>query len=160
MRDRKPTTWTLDIVDEMFIVAGPEEVRAATCDPARWASWFAGAVFTPYDDRGPLGVRWEVSGALVGTAEVWLEEHGDGTVVHAYLRADPAGVARPRSRRATQRLVTRYVLPLKARLFELKDRLEGDRRPGTPRVPLADRVVSASKQRPTSTTSEGATPDG
>ena len=53
--------------------------------------WFPGAMFTSYDDRGPLGDRWTVTGALVGTAEVWLEEHGDGTVVHAYLRVDPRG---------------------------------------------------------------------
>jgi hypothetical protein len=153
----------VDLVDEIFIVAAPDRVRAVACDPDRWASWFPGARFTSYDDRGPLGDRWEVSGVLAGTAEVWLEEHGDGTVVHAYLRVDPAGHDGPplRCHRRHRRLVvTQYALPLKRRLFEMKDLLEGDREPGTTRVPISERVVSASGQRQTSTTTEGAQPDG
>jgi hypothetical protein len=149
----------VDVVDEIFIVAEPKGIRAATCDPLRWTSWFAGALFTSYDDRGPLGDRWLVSGSLVGTAEVWLEEHGDGTVVHAYLRVDPTGHHDFR-RRQRRRSVTRYALALKQRLFEVKDLLEGDRQPGTTRVPVGERVVSASEPRPTSTTTEGAPPDG
>jgi hypothetical protein len=149
----------VDVIDEIFIVADPARIRAVTCDPGRWASWFPGAVFTSYDDRGPLGDRWRVSGSLVGTAEVWLEEHGDGTVVHAYLRVDPAGPG-PLPRRQRRTAAVRYGRSLKQRLFEVKDLLEGDRRPGTTRVPIAERVVSASEQRPTSTTTEGAPPDG
>lgn len=151
-------THLVDLVDEIFVVADPAEVRAATCDPERWQSWFPGAVFTPYDDRGPLGARWTVTGALRGTAEVWLEEHGDGSVVHAYLRVDPAERSRGRQRR--DRVVAGYARPLKRRLFELKDLLEGDREPGTPRVPWGERVVSASDRRPTRGPRKGATPDG
>ena len=32
-------------------------------------------------------------GALVGTMEVWLEPMLDGTLLHYFLRADPAGTA-------------------------------------------------------------------
>ena len=102
----------VDLIDEIFIVAEPVRIRAATCDPDRWASWFPGTVFTSYDDRGPLGDRWTVTGSLAGTAEVWLEEHGDGTVVHAYLRVDPTdpvGLGR-RGRRRT--IAARFVVPL------------------------------------------------
>lgn len=148
----------LDIIDEIFVVADPGEVRAATCDTTRWSSWFPGASFTSYDDRGPLGERWTVAGALAGTAEVWLEAHGDGTIVHAYLRADPDDAERPTARRARARWVTRHMLTLKGGLFALKSDLEGDRAPGTTRVPLGERVVSASEQR--STTTEGASADG
>jgi hypothetical protein len=150
----------VDLIDEIFIVADPAHVRAATCDPHRWSAWFPGAVFASYDDRGPLGDRWTVSGALAGTAEVWLEELGDGTLVHAYLRVDPAESAARRWWHRRRVVEARYVLPLKQRLFEVKDRLEGQRQPGTTRVPLSERVVSASKQRPTGTITEGAPPDG
>ena len=155
-----PKRHLVDVIDEIFIVAEPARIRAVTCDPVRWASWFPGAVFTSYDDRGPLGDRWTVTGYLVGTAEVWLEEHGDGTVVHAYLRVDPTDPVDPGGRRRRHAIASRLALSLKRRLFEVKDLLEGDREPGTTRVPISERVVSASEQRPTSTTTEGAPPDG
>ena len=157
--DHATTRHLVDVIDEIFIVADPGRVRAATCDPGRWALWFPGAVFTSYEDRGALGDRWTVSGCLVGTAEVWLQEHGDGTVVHAYLRVDPTGHGASRRGRRRSRAAS-YALALKQRLFEVKDLLEGDRQPGTTRVPIGERVVSASEQRPTSTTTEGAPPDG
>jgi hypothetical protein len=150
----------VDLIDEIFIVAEPERIRAATCDPVRWATWFPGATFTSYDDRGPLGDRWTVTGSLVGTAEVWLEVHGDGTVVHAYLRVDPSDSDDRGGRRRKDTIAASSALSLKRRLFEVKDLLEGDRAPGTTRVPISERVVSASEPRPTSTTTEGAPPDG
>lgn len=160
----------VNIVDELFIVASPERVRPVVCDPLRWATWLPGVAFTSYDDRGRLGDRWTVSGELVGTAEVWLEEHGDGTIVHAYVRADPVEPDRYRLRRHPRRVVTRYVLPLKRRLLDVKDLMEGERPAGSARVPVGERVVSASEDghgdrwrrpdEPTSTISEGAVPDG
>jgi hypothetical protein len=140
----------VNIVDESFIVASPESVRNVLCDPAWWAGWLPGAALTPYDDRGRLGVRWTVSGALSGTAEVWLEEHGDGTIVHVYLRADPpsgvtAGAGPRRVRRMRRGMAARYVFPLKRAMFAAKDLLEADRAPGTARVALGERVVSASE---------------
>ena len=82
---------SVDIVDELFIVATPcQRADRWSATPPGGSVWLPGVRLSSYDDRGPLGVRWTVSGALTGTAEVWLEEHGDGTIVHAYLRADPA----------------------------------------------------------------------
>lgn len=160
----------VDIIDEIFIVADPQRVRSHVCDPARVAGWLPGVTLTAYDDRGPLGVRWTVAGALSGTAEVWLEEHGDGTVVHVYVRAEAAAPDPLRLGRTRRRMERRYVLPLKRALFAAKVLLEGGRQPGTTRVPLGERVVSASEgghrsrrprpQRPTGTSSEGASPDG
>ncbi len=136
----------VDIIDELFIVADPAQVRTVVCDASRWAGWLPGLTFTPYQDRGRRGIRWYVSGALSGTAEVWLEEHGDGTIVHAYLRVDPPPADPQRLRRSRRRVQSRYVLVLKRRLNETKDLLEGDRQPGTARVPISERVVSATEE--------------
>jgi hypothetical protein len=148
----------VDVIAEIYVVADPALVRDEVCSPATWRSWFPGISLVSYDDRGRLGERWRVCGELLGTAEIWLEEHGDGTVVHAYLRADPRTGGRPGGDDQAR--------VLRRRLLEVKDRLEGDRVPGTARVPLGERVVSASKDgpadrrpRPWRTSSEGA-PDG
>ncbi len=159
----------VDVIEELFVVAAPERVRCVVCDETGWRACFPGVALTPYDDRGRLGIRWAVSGELEGTAEVWLEEHGDGTIVHAYLRADPARGDPRRLGRSRRRTVQRYALPLKQYLLDVKDLLEGDRPLGTALVPLHERVSSASqekqgtrrhRQRPTGTSSEGAAPDG
>jgi hypothetical protein len=149
----------VNLLDELFVVADPESIRVAVCDPRRWARWLPGIVLAPYQDRERLGVRWTVSGELIGTAEVWLEEHGDGTIVHAYLRADPASRARRRRSRSPRLVATHYALPLKRGLFSVKDALEGSRRPGTVRVALGERVVSASDGGQAGEGTEGA-PDG
>jgi hypothetical protein len=73
------------------------------------------------EDRGAEGLRWEVTGALTGTAEIWLEPVGDGTVVHFYLRSGLGERARERRRVAWKRAVHR-----------LKDELEAGRAVGTP----------------------------
>lgn len=160
----------VDVIDEMFVVAAPAQVRPALCDETRWRSWFPGLELTPYDDRGLLGVRWTVSGDLAGTAEVWLQEHGDGTIVHAYLRADPPPGDPERLGRSRRRVLRRYVLPLKRSLLDVKHQIEVERPLGTPLVALAERVSSASVNSqgvrparyrlPTGPTSEGAAPDG
>lgn len=160
----------VDVVDEMFVVAAPEQVRPVVCDEGRWRSWFPGIGLTPYDDRGRLGVRWTVTGELSGTVEVWLEEHGDGTIVHAYVRASPTGLDARRLRGSHRRVLRRYALPLKRHLLDLKHLIEVERAVGTPLVPVGERVSSASEDRhsrgdagprlPTGSTSEGAAPDG
>jgi hypothetical protein len=161
---------TVNLIDELFIVASPESIRAAVCDGDRWSRWLPGVQLSPYQDRGRLGVRWTLAGDLVGTAEVWLEEHGDGAVVHAYLRAEPGDARAGRRRLSRRAVLRRYALPLKHGLFEVKDLLEGDREPGSARVPLGERVVSASDSgpgdrrpgphRPAEAGSEGAASDG
>ena len=114
----------LDVVDDTFVVA-PVSALRFLCDERTWSRWFPGLVLTCVQDRGPLGKRWTVSGALSGTAEVWLQEHADGVIVHLYLR--PRG---PRD--SSRRRLSRYAHQLKAYMFEVKDELEAGRRPGEP----------------------------
>jgi len=134
----------VDLIDEWFLVADRLTVRAALLGRGGLTAWFPGVTFTPYADRGVEGVRWRVDGDLVGTAEAWLERFRDGTIVHIYVRAEPAGKAA--SARAVHRwAVRRYVLPVKQRMLALKDRLEGDRAPGEPRIRPPVRVVSPSE---------------
>jgi len=120
----------VDLIDESFIVATPAEVAAAVHDPDFWTQLWPGLRLSVSADRGEQGIRWTCAGSLIGSAEVWLEESGDGMIVHCYLRADPRvnwsarGIRRELRRR--QRQVKRVT-------FALKDRLEGDRRPGVGR---------------------------
>lgn len=127
---------TVDVIDELFVVADPAAVRAATCDVDRWRDWFPEFALTPYKDRGALGVRWRLSGALTGTAEVWLQEFGDGVIVHTYVRAerDPAANRRVRDGRRLGREIKRH-------MTQVKDELEAGREPGVPRVPLGRRAA-------------------
>ncbi len=128
----------LDLVDEHFIAADRGAVRRLLCDEARWRGWFPDLTLTAYDDRGLEGVRWRVTGALTGTAEVWVEKYGDGAVVHVFLRADPTrpgrwrlrAAGRRRRRREAARLRRRYAVPLKRQLFAAKDSLEAGRPAG------------------------------
>jgi aminoglycoside phosphotransferase (APT) family kinase protein len=117
----------IDVADDSFVVAAPARVAARLRDPAFWRSCWGDLELTPYHDRGDEGVRWYVTGALVGTAELWLEPFGDGTLVHVFLRADPES---PR-RGIPARLARRYTLALKAALFRAKDDLEAGRVVGT-----------------------------
>lgn len=120
----------LEVIDETFVVATPTQLRGRLCDERMWAGWFPDLRLSCRKDRGSDGKRWDVSGALRGTAEVWLEAFADGTVVHAFLRLDPAG-----SHRADRkRLVAAYALPLKAHVRAIKDELELGRAPGEPRM--------------------------
>ncbi|MGH3497553.1 MAG: SRPBCC family protein [Nocardioidaceae bacterium] len=146
----------LDIVDESFVAADPKSARSVLCDEARWRKWFPGLVLDCFDDRGPLGKRWAVSGRLVGTAEVWLEEYGDGVLLHVYIRADPADRAgsaaaegRTASERTRRRLRRRYALPLKRRMFEAKDEIEAAALPRSAGEPVdREPVVSLTEPSP------------
>ncbi|MDQ3484752.1 MAG: polyketide cyclase / dehydrase and lipid transport [Actinomycetota bacterium] len=131
----------IDIIDEMYVVEARDVVRERCCDEGQWAIWFPDLTLGGIGGPGPKGVRWDVSGALVGTVEVWLEEYGDSTIVHTYVRAEPA--KRVGDSRRTQTWATRrYALPLKAHLLAVKFAMEAGRELGTPRVPLGERVVS------------------
>ncbi|WP_232212900.1 hypothetical protein, partial [Saccharomonospora saliphila] len=81
----------LDIVDETFLAVPPSTVAAAFADPRSWSVYWPDLVLEVYTDRGDAGLRWTVRGALVGTMEVWLEPVLDGTLLHYFLRARPAG---------------------------------------------------------------------
>lgn len=119
----------VDIVDETFLVAPPPAVAARFADPTAWRRYWPDLILSVYADRGPEGLRWTVRGTLVGTMEVWLEPVLDGTVLHYFLRADPAN---PTSTRRVLRERHRRQLAAKRIALELKTLLEDGRPAGCP----------------------------
>lgn len=127
---------TINLSDETFIVASPAAVAAIVAEPARWTLWWPRLALEVYDDRGVKGVRWTVTGELIGSAELWVEPHLDGVVLHFFLRVDfpGSGSDSPRMRRQAQKVSTSYALAWKRNAWALKDELEASREPGTPPV--------------------------
>jgi hypothetical protein len=120
---------TVDVVDETFLAVPPERLAPEFADPARWRDLWPDLALQVFADRGPKGVRWSVVGdAWLGSMEVWLEAMGDGTVLHYFLRVDPAEGTL--ARRAATREGIRRQRAAKAVAFALKDRLEAGRPPG------------------------------
>ncbi|WP_460864517.1 polyketide cyclase / dehydrase and lipid transport [Rhodococcus aerolatus] len=118
---------SVDVADETFLAVAPEQVAAAVARPERWRRWWPDLQLTVHHDRGPEGLRWRVTGALTGSAEVWLEPVLDGTVLHYFLRGEldaspAAAAAETHRRRVTGKQVAR----------ELKRELEAGRAPGEP----------------------------
>ncbi|MEC3973936.1 polyketide cyclase / dehydrase and lipid transport [Amycolatopsis sp. H20-H5] len=123
----------LDLVDETFIVVPPGTVTAAFADPRAWARYWPDLVLEVYTDRGDEGLRWTVRGALVGTMEIWLEPVLDGTLLHYFLRATPAGPSgEPRAvtPRELRREFDKRARAAKAIALGLKEILEDGREPG------------------------------
>jgi hypothetical protein len=122
----------VDVIDENFLVAEPARVAALLRDPARCRAWWPDLRLSIFADRGEQGVRWNITGALVGSMEVWLEAYGDGVIAHYYLRADPA-TGPYRSPHAARKEIHRRQKAAKAVFWRLKDELETNRAPGEPR---------------------------
>jgi hypothetical protein len=78
----------IDVVDETFITVPPATLARLFSDVDQCRRWWPDLTLAVYADRGDAGLRWTVTGALVGTMEVWLEAVLDGTVLHYFLRAD------------------------------------------------------------------------
>lgn len=135
---------SVDLVDETFVVADPTVLAAIVADSGRWRVWWPDLDLTVFMDRGREGIRWTVTGSLVGSSEIWLEAYDDGVIVHYYLRADPtvpgsrtqprAVGDSPRARRSMDALRRRRAVAWKQVIWSLKDELEAGRRPGEPRV--------------------------
>lgn len=132
----------VDVIDETFVVAEPATVAAALHDEGLWRAMFPGLELTVFMDRGDQGLRFSVTGTMVGSNEFWVEPWGDGAIVHYYLRADltrRGSGTEPRrgdARRLVRRSVrarARHCALVKRHLNELKDRLEAGRPPGTAR---------------------------
>jgi len=122
---------TFDLTDRTYVVARPAQVRETFADAAAWGHWWPGWLLTVTEDRGPLGVRWWVSRPVVGSLEIWLEEHPEGTVVHMFLRAEPLAPT-DRIARRPARFASDVTRQWKLRAWALKDRLEAGRPPGQP----------------------------
>jgi hypothetical protein len=119
----------VDLVDETYLAVPPQSLAEVVADPARWQQWWPDRRLEVFMDRGVKGQRWAIAGDLLGSAEIWLEEYRDGTILHYYLRADPPeGVSlQPR---AADRLRRREAVGWKRRVWALKAELESGRHPG------------------------------
>lgn len=79
----------IDLVDETYIAVAAGTVAAIVHDSSRWGEWFPDMHLVVFMDRNEKGIRWSASGKYVGSVELWVEEFGDGTILHHYLRIDP-----------------------------------------------------------------------
>lgn len=109
----------IDIADETFVRAAPRVIRVRLDDSA----WLTG-VWPHLDrevsrDRGAKGIRWNVTGQVVGDMEIWIEPYWDGAIVHHYLR----GIRAPG---APRDVATRHTRRWKRAMHGLKDILEGN----------------------------------
>jgi hypothetical protein len=84
---------SIQVADETFVAADPARVGKAVADRASWLRWWPDLRLQVVEDRGALGVRWSVTGALTGTMEIWLEPMLDGVLLHYFLHAEPSGVS-------------------------------------------------------------------
>jgi hypothetical protein len=126
---------SIQIADETFVAADPVEVGRAVGDPASWRRWWPDLLLTVVEDRGEMGLRWTVAGALTGTMEIWLEPVLDGVVLHYFLHAEPSGVAAWQL--AKMNLATmnhRRRVAGKNMAFEVKRALEATRPVGVSRL--------------------------
>jgi hypothetical protein len=117
------------VVDETFVAVPPDVLAAEFATPARWHTLWPDLDLEVMTDRGPAGFRWTVTGALVGSMEVWLEPVLDGTVLHYFLRAESPT---PRPARWAAAEAQRRQRAAKAIALACKDRLEAGRAAGEP----------------------------
>lgn len=111
----------IDISDEVFAVASPRAIADHIKDEGRLRDWFPGVNLAPLEDRGDAGMRWSATGAVNGTAEIWVEPVMDGAVLHTFLRGEVKGSAKP------------WPLMVKKAAFAIKDALEAGRVVGSAR---------------------------
>ena len=134
----------VDLVDETFVVVEPAVIAGVVSDQRRWRQWWPDLQLTVYMDRGIEGIRWTVTGDLVGSCEIWLEAFADGVILHYYLRADPTVPgsptqprvlpASPRAQRELGGIRARHATRWKRTVWALKDELEAGRPVGMPRA--------------------------
>ncbi|MDQ3735002.1 MAG: polyketide cyclase / dehydrase and lipid transport [Actinomycetota bacterium] len=123
---------TVDLVDETYLRAPLETVAAVIHQRPRWTGWWPDLVPAVFMDRGAAGIRWNITGQLVGSMEIWLEEYDQplgGVLLHFYLRADPTGtgsttVPVPARGRAATAESARWARSSKRNFWALKDELE------------------------------------
>jgi hypothetical protein len=126
---------SIQIADETFVCADPLDVGAAVADPSSWRRWWPDLRLTVVEDRGPIGHRWTVTGALTGTMEVWLQPVLDGVVLHYFLHAEPSGAtARELSKMDLAKANHKRRVSGKNMAFEVKRKLEETRPVGVSRL--------------------------
>lgn len=131
----------VNLVDETFIAVPPETLAEVVADPARWQLWWPDLQLRVFMDRQLAGQRWSMTGALLGSCEIWLQPMLDGTCVHYYLRGNPCHgdppvehelPDTPAGWRKADAIRRHRALAWKRHIWALKDELEGDRKPGQP----------------------------
>jgi hypothetical protein len=126
---------SIQIADETFVAADPVEVGRAVGDPANWRRWWPDLRLTVVADRGEVGHRWTVTGALIGTMEIWLQPVLDGVILHYCLHAEPSGAAAWQlAKMNLAKMNHRRRVAGKDMAFELKQRLEATRPVGVSRL--------------------------
>ncbi|ANI40628.1 hypothetical protein [Mycolicibacterium vaccae] len=126
---------SIQIADETFVAADPVAVGQAVADPASWSRWWPDLRLVVVEDRGELGHRWTVTGALTGTMEVWLEKMLDGVILHYFLHAEPsAAAADALAKTNLAKMNHRRRVAGKEMAFEIKRRLEAGRPVGVSRL--------------------------
>jgi hypothetical protein len=126
---------SIQIADETFVCADPVAVGAAVADAASWRRWWPDLGLNVVEDRADKGQRWNVTGALTGTMEVWLEAVMDGVVLHYFLHAEPSGAtAKQLAGMDLAKMNHRRRVAGKAMAFEIKQRLESARPVGVSRL--------------------------
>ncbi|GAC69527.1 hypothetical protein [Gordonia soli] len=128
---------SIQVADETFVAAAPALVAEVVGERANWRRWWPDLRLEVVEDRHEQGVRWQVSGPVTGTMEIWAEAVLDGVVLHYFMHAEPTDALPSAPRARMDRLAAlnhaRRVAG-KRMSFEVKDRAEGDRAPGAPAV--------------------------
>ena len=126
---------SIQIADETFLCADPVDIGAAVADQRNWRRWWPDLQLTGIEDRGPVGQRWTVTGALTGTMEVWLEAVMDGAVLHYFLHAEPTGASGAGlAELDLPQLNHQWRVAGKNMAFEIKNDLERNRPVGVSRL--------------------------
>src|ERR1700752_4282659 len=126
---------SIQIADETFVAADPFEGGEAVGNPANWRWWWPDLLLTIVEDRGEVGHRWTVAGALTGTMEIWLEPVLDGVVLHYFLHAEPSAVAAWQlAKMNVAKMNHRRRVAGKDMAFEVKRTLEATRPVGVSRL--------------------------
>lgn len=126
---------SIQVADETFVVADPAELGAVVSDPSNWRRWWPDLSLAVVEDRGPAGVRWQVTGALTGSMEIWLQPMLDGVILHYFLHAEPAGAAAWELARMNLAKMNRQRRVAGKRMaFEVKATLERSRPVGVSRL--------------------------
>lgn len=132
--------FVIDIADDTVIYAPTGDLIEIIREHSNWVRWWPELTLEVYGDRGDKGLRWTVTGALVGSSEIWLESidvpsAGEvATIVHYYLRANPTRSGSEiqsrnmtnsaREQREIHKLRERHVVQWKRTVWALKDGLE------------------------------------
>jgi hypothetical protein len=126
---------SIQIADETFVCADPIDVGIQVADRSNWRRWWPDLRLTVIEDRGPMGHRWTVTGAVTGTMEVWLEPVLDGVILHYFLHAEPSGAAAwELARMDLAKSNHRRRVAGKNMAFEVKAKLEETRPVGVSRL--------------------------